>query len=327
MRIAARQITAIVLSAVILVALPGTAPVYAQNPPSAQVMLLSYYNAINTRNYLQAYGLWVKPSQAYQAFTAGFADTDRVAPYFGDLQLGNVTTGESGRVPAVLFGYRIDGTIASYQGCLALAFNAPNTTGWRILGADFQLISDQFVPDSKVIEQYLAIDCYGVSSAINADAAPPPGEADLRALNTLNTYYGLINRKDYATAYAMWLKPLPGPKPNGMPAQDYRLSYNDFVAGYADTVFIDVYPGSYTETGGSAGHGYLDGVLPAVLVGQHTDGSVVSYYGCYVMGWLDQSKLGIVSGTFLPLTQGDVPGGKTILESLKTDCFSLQLSL
>jgi hypothetical protein len=327
MRIPARQIAVVVLSAIILVALPGTAPVHAQNPPSAQVMLLSYYNAINTRNYLQAYGLWVKPSQSYQDFAAGFADTDRVAPYFGDLQLGNVTTGESGRVPAVLFGYRTDGTIASYQGCLALAFNAPNTTGWRILGAGFQLISDQFVPGSQAIAQYLEIDCYATPGAIKVEAAPPPGEADLRALNTLNTYYSLINRRDYATAYAMWLKPLPGPKPNGMPAQDYRLPYNDFVAGYADTLFIGVYPGSYTETGGSAGHGYLDGVLPAVLVGQHSDGSVVSYYGCYVMGWLDQSKLGIVSGTFLPLTQGDVPSGKTILESLKTDCFSLQLSL
>jgi hypothetical protein len=327
MKTAARQIVLIVLSAVILVALPGTTPVQAQNPPSAQVMLLSYYNAINTRNYQQAYSLWVKPTQAYMDFAAGFADTDRVAPYFGDLQLGSVTTGESGRVPAVLYGYRTDGSTASFHGCLALAFNAPNTPGWRILGADFQLISDQFVPDAKVIEQYLEIDCYGVSGAINADAAPPRSEADLRALNTLNTYYSLINRRDYATAYAMWLKPLPGPKPNGMPAQDYRLPYNDFVAGYADTLFVNVYPGFYTETGGSAGHGYLDGVLPAVLVGQHTDGSVVSYYGCYVMGWLDQSKLGIVSGTFLPLTQDDVPGGKAILDALKTDCFSLQLSL
>ena len=151
MPIAARQITAIVLSAVILVALPGATRVYAQNPPSAQVMLLSYYNAINARNYLQAYGLWVKPSQSYQDFAAGFADTDRVIPYFGDLQLGTVTTGESGRVPAVLLGYRTDGTIVSYHGCLALAFNAPNTTGWRIFGADFRLISDQFVPGPKQI--------------------------------------------------------------------------------------------------------------------------------------------------------------------------------
>jgi hypothetical protein len=327
MRIPARQITVIVLSVLILVALPGAMPVHAQNPPSAQVMLLSYYNAINTRNYLLAYGLWVSPSQSYQDFAAGFADTDRVAPYFGDLELGNVSTGESGRVPTVLFGYHTDGKIVSYHGCLALTFNAPNTTGWRILNADFQLISDQFVPSSQAIEQYLGIDCYGPTSAITVDAVPPHSETDLRALNTLNTYYGLINRRDYATAYAMWLKPLPGPKPNGMPAQDYRLPYNDFVAGYTDTLFIDVYPGSYTETGGSAGHGYLDGVLPAVLVGQHTDGSVVSYYGCYVMGWLDRDKLGIVSGTFLPLTQGDVPGGKAILESLKTDCFSLELSL
>ena len=41
-------------------------------------MLVSYYEAINARDYRRAYRLWESPESSYERFVAGFADTDRV---------------------------------------------------------------------------------------------------------------------------------------------------------------------------------------------------------------------------------------------------------
>ena len=87
--------------------------------------------------------------------------------------------------------------------------------------------------------------------------------------------------------------------------------------------------GEFNQTGASAGHSYLDGLLPAVLVGQHTDGTVVTYYGCYVIGGQDglpYGNLGIVSGAF-NLLGNDVPNAQTIAQYLNIDCTTLKLQL
>ena len=126
----------------------------------------------------------------------------------------------------------------------------------------------------------------------------------------------------------MWLHPLPGPKPNGAPPQDYRLPYSQFVSGYDTTKFVDVYPGVYDQEGASAGHGYLDGEFPVLLVGEHSDGTFVSYVGCYVMGGMQGIDMGIVSGAFTKIGEStDVPSLKATLPALKTICGDLSGSL
>jgi hypothetical protein len=299
---------------------PTPLPLYAL----PKVLLLGYYNAINMRDYPAAYNLWVRPTQTFQDFAGGFNDTLRVEPYFSDLQPSAQSSAESGRVPAVLLAYHTDGKINSYYGCLWVSNNNPGITGYRIVGADLRVLSEKQFPDTATMEQYLAINCFTMTIP-----TPTPGNyVNLppdRARPVITAYYDAINRRDYASAYAMWLKPLPGPKPNGAPALDYRLPFDQFVAGYAKTAYINIYTGEYNETGASMGHSYLNGALPMVLIGQQTDGSVDSYYGCYVMGWLPNSTLGIVSGKFLPFTRGEVPDGRAILRVLQTDCFSLGL--
>lgn len=289
-----------------------------------RVLLLGYYNAINLRDYQAAHNLWLSPPQTFQDFANGFFDTLRVEPYFGDLQLSAQSSIETGRIPAVLLAYHTDGKINSYYGCFWVGNKKPGVIGYRIVGADLRLLSDRRFPDHATIERYLSINCFTM-----ATPTPTPGNfVNLptdRARPAITAYYNAINRRDYASAYAMWLKPLPGPKPNGAPALDYRLPYDQFVAGYAKTAYVNTYFGDYQETGASMGHSYLNGALPMVLIGQQTDGSVESYYGCYVMGWLGNSTLGIVSGKFLAFTRGDVPDGRAILRVLQTDCFSLGL--
>jgi len=299
-------------------------PVHAANFSSPQAMLTTYYNDISLHQFQAAFAMWINPPQSYDNFVAGYSDTDHVTPYLSDYQSVNSS---AGFVPGVLVGYHTDGSVIAYHGCFNVAFNA---TGWAITGASFDNLANT-LPDNGLILAYLGIDCRS-NVIVFPTAAPSPTPNGLaltpKAYSTLAQYYELINRKDFAGAYALWLHPLDGPKPNGAPPQDYRLPYNDFISGYATTKFVDVYPGFYDEEGGSAGHGYLDGKFPVMLIGEHTDGTYVGYVGCYVMGGMQGVPFGIVSGAFKQISNGpDVPSLYANLPMLKTICNDLGASL
>jgi len=310
----------LLLPIILIVSGIGLAPVHASSFASPMAMLVSYYNNISLRQYEAAYELWINPHQSYDSFVAGYADTDHVTPYLGDYQAG---TANVGNVPGVLVGYRTDGSVVAFHGCFSVAYNDPQIAGWSIVNARFELLGN-ILPDNDLILTLLNVDCNGgpvVLPTLTPTPANTTNEFVDRAYRALATYYELINRKDFVSAYAMWLHPLPGPKPNGAPGQDYRLPYTQFVSGYIKTKFVEVYPGVYNETGAYAGHGYLDGQFPVLLIGEHTDGTFESYIGCYVMGKMQGIDMGIVSGTFTKVGQGpDVPSLKAILPALKTIC-------
>jgi hypothetical protein len=278
-----------------------------------QHLLLAYYTNINLQNYEAAYAMWVSPPQSYEDFAEGFDETDHVTPYFGALQPSSVA-GEFGHIPVVLLGYTFRGEVASYFGCFTLS------SDFRIAGATIHEISSNGIPDGASITNYLAIDCTNI-----------PASLPTTFLDTTDTNYGLIwsyfraiNQKDFQTAYNSWLSPIAGEQPNGQPTEDYRQTFESFSGGYGNTVWIDVYPGIYNATGASAGHSYLNGLMPLVLVGQQTEGSVDAYYGCFVMGTFPNGLPGIVSGQFYPLLN-NLPTGDQIVEAQNIDCTTLNL--
>jgi hypothetical protein len=335
-RLRVRFVKMFVAAALGLAAIGGGAgrSAQAQNFSSPQAMLLAYYSAVNLRNYPKAYSYWLNPTQSYADFASGFLTTERVLPYFGAWQPAQASApaGESGRIPAMLIGYHTDGAPIAFSGCFHIGFNTVQATSYAIVGANFtQIAAAGNVPDTNSISAALGVNCYKASSGVTpigaipltvVDATPDKGQAMLEG------YYRLINQRDFTNAYAEWLQPLPGPKPNGAPATDYRLPYADFVSGYADTVYVFAYLGAYSESGAAAGHSYLDGTISAVLVGYHVDGSVVAFHGCYVLGNLADGQLGIVSGQFTSFASPpDVPIGNAILDNLGVDCTTLDLAL
>lgn len=82
----------------------------------------------------------------------------------------------------------------------------------------------------------------------------------------LASYYNAINRQEYQRAYAYWESP-----PN---------SYDDFVNGFADTASVQVIVEPPRRYGGAAGSLYVD--IPTVLIALHTDGTQLTYAGCFV---------------------------------------------
>ena len=330
-----RQKISLLISAALIALLTGvlsvgtvaaqTATALPPTSPTPQRALLAFYNAVNRKDYNGAYAFWVNPGQTLQNFAAGYADTDHVEAYLGALQAGGATGAGGGLMPVVMGAFRNDGSVAYFWGCYQLQYNVNPATSWSIISADIRTLPSGGTPDTATLNAYLNINCAAPATwnVATSFAAPPDVQA-ANAAATLRGYYSLINRRDYATAYAQWLQPLPGPKPNGQPATDYRPAYTSFVSGYYDTVYANLYLGTYNATGASAGHSYLNGLMPAVLVGQHADGSIVSYYGCYVLGSFPSGKLGIVSGAFVQFSN-DVPTGQQILQYLNVDCTSLRL--
>src|SRR5579859_3698909 len=271
----------------LLVATVGThvTPASADNFTSPAAMLTSYYNDINLHQYQTAYGMWVKAPQTYDAFVAGYADTDHVVPYLGDYTR---VAGDTGSMPGVLVGYKTDGSIVAYHGCFDVLLAQQQPLIYAIVDAKFSLLSNS-LPDNDLIMAYLSADCSSNNPVVVPTLTPTPdngsgGDMAASYYQALTSYYEFINRRDYADAYALWLHPLPGPKPNGAPPADYRTPYAQFVSGYSTTKYVDVYLGVYDEQGGYMGHGYVDGEFPVLLVGEHTDGTFMSFIGCYVMG-------------------------------------------
>src|SRR4051794_5283255 len=127
--------------------------------PTAQNTLLTYYTDINLHDYAAAYGLWRNSPQTLQGFTDGFADTDHVTPYLGDLQPTHLA-GQLGHVPVALLGYDFHGEVASFFGCFTLSFD------YRITAATIRQISTNGIPDATSISSYMAIDCDHIPASL-----------------------------------------------------------------------------------------------------------------------------------------------------------------
>lgn len=279
--------------------------------------LMTYYNAINARDYVTAYNLWAGTSQTFTGFVNGFRDTVSVAPYFGIYQ--ESSTPGSGRVPAVLVAYRTNDLWATFIGCFSVTQNSAGR--WRISDGDFEQIPGTTPPTALTVESYLSMNCY-TAPAVSATGLL---SGITEAAQTINHYFSAINHELFNAAYAMWLHPLPFPDPDGQPAVDYRPPFATFGPGYASTEWTTVYTGNYAFGGGAAGKPYLDGYLPVVLVAQESGGRITAYAGCYLMGRFTDGRMGIVNGD-LYVMSSITPTGYEILSALGQDCAALGIA-
>jgi hypothetical protein len=86
-----------------------------------------------------------------------------------------------------------------------------------------------------------------------------------RPADLLASFYNAINRHEYARAYGYWETP--------------PSSYDQFVAGYADTDSVQLLIVPPTNFQGAAGSSYVG--IPTVLIATHTDRSQQTFAGCY----------------------------------------------
>lgn len=113
--------------------------------------------------------------------------------------------------------------------------------------------------------------------AATAAAAAPPEDASATeatpeaAESTLRRYYGAINAKDYAAAYALW----------GNGGQASRQTSEAFAHGYAKTLMVDAQVGKAFGAEGAAGSRYIQ--VPVELASAQADGSTRHYRGSFTL--------------------------------------------
>jgi hypothetical protein len=86
-----------------------------------------------------------------------------------------------------------------------------------------------------------------------------------RPADMLASFYNAIDRREYARAYGYWEK-----SPS---------SYDQFVAGYADTASVQLLITPPTNFQGAAGSSFVG--IPTLLIATHNDGSQQTFAGCY----------------------------------------------
>src|SRR5205085_1820450 len=98
-------------------------------------------------------------------------------------------------------------------------------------------------------------------------AAPAPQSYDTRTspVDLLASFYNAINRHEYARAYGYWETP--------------PSSYDQFVAGYADTTAVQLLIAPPTNFQGAAGSSFVG--IRSALIATHGDGSQQTFAGCY----------------------------------------------
>ncbi len=253
-----RLLTVALIVMALVTILPGQA--LAGGSLGPRQMMIAYYDAINSGNYLFAYQQWVNPPQTYAQFVAGYANTVSVTTYFGGFQAAGPGRLD-GRMAGILVGTHRDGSQVAYSGCYDLRYNASGTgiAQWSILGGNFTPLS--FIPaygardDGGIGDMLGGINCldrYNVDGSYRS------------VQNMLVDYFDAINRGKYQQAYNFWANP--------------PQTYLDFANGWMTTIETVAFYGNYQVT--SSMNAAEGGRVPVMLMGYHTDGSQVAYQGC-----------------------------------------------
>ena len=263
----------------------------------------TYYSLINSRNFAAAYAEWTNPPQTYEQFVAGYGDTQSVQGYFGGLQPGDVNNLVGG-VPAVLYGYRTNGSVAAYSGCYYLLYNggaggsASGLALWSIVTAEFNQLS--YVPTLEGADALIkSTRCYARTDAAGNFVS---------VQGLLGAYYDAINNRDYAAAYSLWRNP--------------PQTYYQFVAGFWDTTEVAMFYGNYQYSG--VANAYEAGRVPVMLFGFHADGSVVAFRGCFRLNY-DPWRLpdwAIIGANLQPVsTDFGAPDRQVVLDAMAASCY------
>lgn len=264
-----------------VVAAPGSDPVYVDNRSDAVNLLISYFNAIDRKEYARAYGYWEAGSQVggFPQFEAGYATTQSVLLTTGQVG-GNAGAGQRYFIVPVTLQSSTSGGALTFVGCYVLHLALPELQAappfhpLGITSAQLVQVTNGANADSLRAQACATAGLNGTSPVTIAQTpgAPESGAQyyiDNRsgALEALQSLFNAINRKEFARAYGYW-----EPSAN-LP------SFNSFQQGYANTQSVQW---TYGAPSSDAGAGQFYYSVPVTLRAQAT-GGLQTFVGCYVL--------------------------------------------
>ncbi len=256
---------------------------YLDDRSTPEGAILSFYNAIERREYARAYSYWEPEAAAqnlppFAEWQGGYADTDAVEltvwQAVFDAGAGQLNYG----VPLLVTSQQRDGSSQIFGGCYRLHLANPGIQSeppFRPLGirsADLRRASTPAEAEAAAVE--------ACATALQPSTAPvPPAGLPIDAgqyiddrsggAGLVRSLYNAINRKEYARAYSYWE---PEAAAQSLPP------FAEWQRGYAGTGAVELTLGT-EQTGVGAGQIYAS--VPATVRAQQTDGSVQVFVGCY----------------------------------------------
>jgi len=230
-----------------------------QDRASPVDLLAAYYNAINRQEYPRAYSYWQTKPSSYDQFVAGYANTAAIQliaqpPTFVDVGAGNAHAA----IPTALVATLRNGGSQVFVGCYVMhKVNIEPGALWGIEQAQMAQV-DAGAALPPLLAQACAAFGVPAPAMVSYDNRSRP--ADLLA-----SFYNAISRREYARAYGYWENP--------------PSSYEQFVAGYADTAAVQLLIAPPTNFQGAAGSSFVG--IPIALIATRADGSQQLFAGCY----------------------------------------------
>src|SRR5262245_60886528 len=103
--------------------------------------LASYYEAINARDYHQAYSLWQSPASSFEQFAKGFADTERVRILVEPSPRVEGAAGSTfAEISTVVVATTRAGNERVFAGCYVMRRSNVEDRGWQIYRADVSMV-------------------------------------------------------------------------------------------------------------------------------------------------------------------------------------------
>jgi hypothetical protein len=284
---------------------------YVDDRSTPSQVIVSYFNAINRREYARAYGYWRDPTNSlgsFSLFASGYNDTASVTLVFGSI------TGDRGMsqihyaVPVILKAISNAGIHTNWAACYIVHAVEPGVFGappFDPMGIDQASVnaSDMHADDTAV----LANAC---SSSIAGSFSVPAGGSPLSIdkntfldnrsgpIETVSSLLNALNLKQYVRAYYYFKNP-----------SNFPGTYDSYAAGFADTGVITVTFGT-VQSQGAAGTLYYK--VPLAMRVLTTSSATQTFVGCYTLSLLQPGgqvtppfkPLGIIAATFKKVANG-----------------------
>ena len=285
---------------------------YIDDRSTPSQVIVSFYNAINRKEYLRAYSYYVDPATimgSYTSFANGYTDTASVDLVFGQI------TGDPGMsqvyytIPVILKVTSTTNTQTNYSACSLVHETNPDVYGAPIIdpmgiAKGSATVSSMGASDASV----LATACSGYPAGGNPPFSAYSNDLNIDKTNfidyrsgpveTVSSFLNALNLKQYVRAYSYFQDPAAFPGP-----------YDPFAAGYSDTGVIMVTFGT-VQSEGAAGSLYYK--LPLATKVITTTNTTQTFVGCYtlrlaqpaVQGTPPFQPMGMVTGKFNQVANG-----------------------
>lgn len=98
---------------------------YMDDRSGPKVLIQSYYNAINNRDYPRAYSYWGTPPTDFDTWSKGFATTKHVSVMFGPTNDDPGAGSQYWALPVAISSLGTDGKVTVFSGCYEISLVDP----------------------------------------------------------------------------------------------------------------------------------------------------------------------------------------------------------